>query len=83
VQRGQHKVTRLRRLYRDLCRLAVSDFAHQHHIRVLPENRTERTGKGKVDLDVDLRLVDTRNLVLDGILDRNDVRAFRSHGRKR
>ena len=58
--------------------LLVADFADEHDVRVLPENRSQGARERQLDLVVDLRLVDAGNLILDRVFDRDDVGAART-----
>ena len=80
VKRREHEMARLGGLHRDLGRLRIADLADENDVGILPQDRPQRAGKRQLDLFVDLRLVDARNLVLDRILDRDDVGLFRFHG---
>ena len=72
-------MTRLCGLHGDSRGLLIPDLADQYDIGVLPQNRPQGAGKRQVDLGVDLRLIDARDLVLNRILDRDNVGAFRSY----
>ena len=76
VQRRQHEVAGLRGLHRDAGGLLVADFADQDHVGVLAQDRAQRARERQLDLLVDLRLVDARQLVLDRIFDGDDVGAL-------
>src|SRR5882724_4716973 len=71
----------------DLCGFAVADFTDHNDIRILADERAHRRGEGQPDRRLDLRLVDARNLVFDGILDGKDLSRRlvqdRQHGRER
>ena len=73
VQRGQHEVTGQRRLHGDPGRLDVTDLSDQDDVGVLAEDRLQPGGEGQPGLVVGLDLVDGREDVLDGVLDRHDV----------
>ena len=62
-----------RGLHGDLRRLAIADFPHQHHVRVLAQNRTQPAGKGHLHFGVDLSLADTLQLIFDRILNGHDI----------
>ena len=62
VQRRQHEVAGLRRLHRDLRGLGVADLAEQDDVGILPQDRAQRARERQLDLLVDLRLVDARDL---------------------
>ena len=51
----------------------ISDFSHHDHIRVLPEDRSERGGERETDIRADVRLVDAEEIVFDWIFDRRDI----------
>ena len=63
--------------------VTVADLAEQDDVGILAQNRAQCARKRQLDLFVDLRLVDARDLVFDGILDRNDVRLLGLHGAQR
>jgi hypothetical protein len=77
VQGRQHEVPRQRRLHGHLGRLGVADFAHQNHVGILAEDRTQRRRKAKLHARIDLHLVDQFELVFDRVLDRHDVAVYR------
>ncbi|KAG1194929.1 hypothetical protein G6F35_013314 [Rhizopus arrhizus] len=58
MQRGQHHVAGLRRLDRNLRRFQGADFADHDDVRVLAQERAQRSGKGHAALVVLLHLVD-------------------------
>src|SRR3546814_18906289 len=58
MQGGQHQVTSERCLHRDLGSFQIADFADHDHVRVLAQNRAQRTGEGQADLAVSLNLGD-------------------------
>src|SRR5215208_5519769 len=60
-------------LFRYLRRLAVPDLADHDHIGVRAQHRPQAAREGQPRLEVDLELVDPGELVLDGVLDRDDV----------
>ena len=55
-----------RRLYRNLGGFPVADFAHQHNVGVLPQDRAQARRKGQPNLIIDLGLADP----VDGIFNR-------------
>ena len=73
MQRRQHQLPGSRGLAGNLCCFFVSDFPDQNDVRVLPQYTAERCLKGLSESSLDLNLVDGRDAVLDGILDRDDV----------
>ena len=58
----------------DAGRFRVADFAHHDDVRILPQKRPEGSGEGQTDLRLHLDLIDSLELVLDGVFDRADVR---------
>ena len=54
-------------------RLAIADFAHQHHVRVLAQNSAQPAGKGHIDFRVNLGLTDALQLIFDGVFNGHDV----------
>ena len=59
MQGGNNQVTGYGCLYRNTCRLTVTDFSDHNDIRVLTQNRTECTGESKIRLHINLHLVNT------------------------
>ena len=53
--------------------LEVTDLAHQHDVRVLAQDRSQRLGEGEPLGLAHLDLRDACDLILDRILDRDDV----------
>src|SRR3712207_8480990 len=49
-------------------RLPVADLAHQHDVRVGPQDRAQGGGEGEPGLVLHLHLVDVGQPVLDGVL---------------
>ena len=74
----EHQVTRLRRLHRHTRSVLIADLANEHDVGILAQDRPQRPCERQFDLAVDLCLVDAWYLVLDGILDRDDVRPLGS-----
>jgi hypothetical protein len=72
VQCRQHEVAGQRRLHRDLRRLGVAHLADHNDVGVLPDNRSERVRKGETNFRFHLHLIDSPNVVLYRILDRDD-----------
>ena len=62
-----------RGLHGDFRRLAITDFADHHHVRILAQNRPQTTGKGHVHLRIDRHLADARQVIFDGVFDGKDV----------
>ena len=62
-----------RGLHGDFRRLAITDFADHHHVRVLAQNRPQTAGKGHVHLRIDRHLADSRQVIFDGVFDGEDV----------
>ena len=56
-------------LRRDLRRLAVANFADEHDVGILTQQRTQCTREGDADLLVHRNLGNTCELILDRILD--------------
>src|SRR3954447_27048627 len=57
----------------NVCRFAVADFTDHNDIGILTYERAHRRGEGQPDRRLGLRLVDTRNLIFDGILNGKDL----------
>ena len=60
-------------LNRDLGCLPVADFADEEHVRILAHDRAKRGGEGETGAFAHLHLHDTRQSVLDWVLDGDDV----------
>src|SRR5688572_2755541 len=73
VQRGQHKVTGLGRLHRDLGSLEVADLADHDDVRILAQEGAQGSRKGESHLRVDIHLVDTAQHDFDRIFGGRDV----------
>src|SRR5438034_1855136 len=58
--------------YTTLFRSAVADLAHEHHVRILPQDRAQRGGEGEPSLLLHLHLHDPLHPVLDRILHGDD-----------
>ena len=67
----------------NLRRLGVTNLTHQHRIRVLSEDAPQGAGKGQPTLGGNLHLIDTLQLILDGVFHRNDIVLDRLHLFKR
>ena len=65
-------MTRQRGLNGNLSRLAIAHFTDHDDVRVLAQDRAQRTGKAESDLLVHLNLVDAFQLVLDRLFHGND-----------
>ena len=63
------------RLDGDLRGFQIADFSHHDHIRVLPQDGPQAAREGQALLLVDGNLQDARQLVLDGVFDRDDLLA--------
>ena len=77
MQRGEHEVTRERRLHRDVRRLEVADLAHHDDVGVLAQEGSQRGGEGEADVVTRLHLVHAEERELDRVLHRADVDAWR------
>ena len=73
VDRRKHEVSRQRRVDRDVDGLLVSNFTDHDDVGILPQERSERAREREPDLRLHVDLVNALNLVLDGILRRQDV----------
>src|SRR5680860_900138 len=76
MQRGEHEVAGESGLDSDSGSLTVADLSDEHHIRVLPEERSKCGCEGQPCLSVDLYLVHTRQPILHRVLDSDDVRLW-------
>ena len=57
----------------DAGRFGVANFTDHDDIGILPQNRTQPFGKTKIDIGIDLDLVDPGYLVFDRIFNGDDV----------
>ena len=73
VQGAEHQVAGERRAHGDLRGLEIADFSDHDDVRVLANNVAQARRKGQPDLGIHMDLVDTRQLVLDRILHRDDL----------
>ena len=76
MQGTYYQVARDGSLYRNLCRLCVSDLTNHDDIRVLSQNRTQCRRKGKLCLDIGLYLIDSVDVRLNRVLDSDNVYIF-------
>ena len=73
VKRREKEVSRERGLNCDAARFRIADLADHDHVRILPEQRSEQRRKGAPDTLVYLKLVDTGQIVLNGILNGAEI----------
>src|SRR2546422_903398 len=73
VQRREHEVAGERRLDGDLGRFQVADLADEDHVGVLAHDVAQTGRERQPDLRLHGDLVDALQLVLDGVLDRDDL----------
>jgi hypothetical protein len=73
VQRGEHEVTRERRVHRDLGGLLVADLTHHDDVGVLAQEAAQGRREREPDLGLHVQLPDAGELVLDRVLGREDV----------
>ena len=73
VQRGEHEVSRERRLDPDTRRLHIAHLADEDDVGVLAEDRPQTAGERHAGLVLDLDLIDRGEDVLDRVLNRHDV----------
>ena len=73
VDRREQQVARQRRSHGHLRRIAVANLAQHDDVRVLPQERAQRTAERQPDLLLQLRLVDPFERILDGVFDRQYV----------
>ena len=59
----------------NLRRFQIPDFTNHDHIRVLSKDSPKPPGEGHIHLGVDLGLADTRQVVLDGVFDGQNIAA--------
>ena len=69
VKGREHQVPGQRRLHGRLGRLQVADLADHHDIRIVSQNGAQPAREGHVDLGVHLYLVDSVQVILDGVFD--------------
>ena len=62
-----------------MCGFIVTDLTHQHHIRVLPQDRPQGGREREPGLFVHLHLHDATEAVLHRVFDRDDVDPFVLH----
>ena len=63
-------------LYGNLCSLAVSNLTDHDNVRVLTEYRSKRGSKGKSRLNIYMYLVDSVDVRLNRVLNRDNVNVF-------
>src|SRR6056297_3464464 len=76
VQRGEYKVTGLRRLDGDLGGFDVSNFPDHDDVWILAQERAQSLGKGQTLLGILLHLIDAGHTDFDRVLDRGNIAAF-------
>src|SRR5208282_3852458 len=72
VQRRKNQMAGERGLHGNLRRFRVANFADQHHIRVVAQNRAQPAREREAGLFTDLDLVDALELVFHWIFNRDD-----------
>ena len=60
-------------LHGDLGRFLIADFADEYYIGIVAQNRTQSPGESETCFFGDLDLVDSFELILNGIFNRNDL----------
>src|SRR5437667_67942 len=73
MQRGKDKMACERRAAGDLGGLGIADLPYQNDVRILAENRSESLGKRKINVGMDLHLIQPGIVIFDRVLDRDDV----------
>ena len=73
VEGGQHEVAGECRLYCDARRLEIADLADHDDVRILTQERAERCRESHADLGPHQHLIDSEEVVLDGIFRGHDV----------
>ncbi len=73
VQRGENHVAGERCLHGDLRRFLVANFADEHDVRIVTQNRAQPAREGQPGLFGHLNLVDPLELIFDRVLDRDDL----------
>src|SRR5262249_25893698 len=73
MQRGEDPVSRQRGMKCSYSRVRIAYFADQNDVWILPEDRSQRPGKGKACLFINRHLADAVHLVFDWIFDRDNV----------
>ena len=72
MQRRQYQVAGQCRLHRNLRGFPIAHFTDHDDVWILPQNRAQSTGKGQLDLGLNLNLIDATHLVFDRIFNGND-----------
>jgi len=67
VQRAHYQVAGERSLRGDLASFLISNFSHQHHVRILPQDGAECGGEGEPSFGIDRDLIAARELVLNRV----------------
>src|SRR5260370_34060400 len=67
----------------DLTGFLISNFSHQYHVRILPQDSAERSGEGEPAFGVHRDLIDARELVLNRVLHRDDIQLRAADGTER
>ncbi len=76
MYRTEHQVAGQGGVNGDVGRLSVPYLAHHYHVRVLAQDGAQTSREGDIGGEIDLALVDIRQLVLDRILNSDNIAAF-------
>ena len=71
VQGAEHQVTGQRSLHGNLRRFQIANLADQNGVRILPQDRSQARGKRNTDVMIDRNLHNAIDVILNGILGRN------------
>src|SRR5262245_9190501 len=67
MERGEHEVSGQCSFNGDLGGFLVAGLSNKDHVRILPQESAENTGKVQTDIRVCLYLAQAREIVFDGI----------------
>src|ERR1041385_2062945 len=73
MERGEHKMAGQRGVNRDSRRFQVANFPNHYHVRRLAEDRAQCRRESEPDRFIDLHLVNARQQIFYGVLDRDDL----------
>src|SRR5262249_5694660 len=72
-QRAENDMPGEGSLHGNLRGFQIPDFSHQDLVRVLPQNRSQRRGKGYTNLRVDRHLDDAVHVIFDRVFSGDDL----------
>jgi hypothetical protein len=73
MHRTQQQVTCLRRLQSDASGFLVADLSHENDVGILPQDGAQASRERDSCPRIDLYLIHSVKLVLNGIFDRDDI----------